>query len=168
MPGPFNPDHGTIPSEVTVTRDGPAVVVCGVSLSADAATEVVRRINQCLRRIEEERWQEERAARAELRAAELALRRLEEDLAFDHERARLGREHAAKRRQVGLLAVSQAGESADLTRARFQAGKALSAELITVEARLADARLQLAAAEADLISSDLAYRRAAGLPLISR
>jgi outer membrane protein TolC len=38
----------------------------------------------------------QRAARAELRAAELALRRLEEDLAFDHERARLGREHAAK------------------------------------------------------------------------
>jgi outer membrane protein TolC len=110
----------------------------------------------------------QRAARAELRAAELALRRLEADLAFDHERARLGREHAAKRRQVGLLAVSQAAESAELTRARFQAGKALSAELITVEARLADARLQLAAAEADLISSDLAYRRAAGLPLIPR
>jgi outer membrane protein TolC len=110
----------------------------------------------------------QRAARAELRAAELALRRLEADLAFDHERARLGREHAAKRRQVGLLAVRQAEESAALTRERFQAGKALSAELITVEARLAEARLQLAIAESELISSDLAFRRAAGLPLLTR
>ena len=44
MTGPYPPDHGTVPSEVTVTRDGDHVVVCGVRLSEDAAWLVSRLI----------------------------------------------------------------------------------------------------------------------------
>ena len=101
-----------------------------------------------------------RAARAELRAAEIALRKLEAEMGFDLARARLLSGQADSRIRVSAMAVEQADESARLTRERFQAGKALSAELISVEARLAEARLQLAAAESDQVSARIALRRA--------
>ena len=101
-----------------------------------------------------------RAARAELRAAEIALRKLEAEMGFDLARARLLSVQADSRIRVSAMAVEQADESARLTRERFQAGKALSAELISVEARLAEARLQLAAAESDQVSARIALRRA--------
>ncbi len=107
-----------------------------------------------------------RAARAELRAAEAALRKLESELAFDLARARLLVGQADNRLSVARLAVEQADESARLTRERFQAGRALSAELIGVEARLADARQHLAAAESDQIASRVALRRAQGQSLL--
>lgn len=107
-----------------------------------------------------------RAARAELRAAETALRKLESELAFDLARATLLVGQADDRLRVARLAVEQADESARLTRERFQAGRALSAELIGVEARLAEARLQLAAAESDQVASRVALRRAQGRPLL--
>ena len=44
MGGPFLPTVGEVPSEVTVTRDGDHVVVCGVRLSEDAAWLVSRLI----------------------------------------------------------------------------------------------------------------------------
>lgn len=106
-----------------------------------------------------------RAARAELRAAETSLRKLETEMAFDLARARLLREQADNRLRVSAQAVEQADESARLTRERFQAGKALSAELISVEARLAEARLQLAAAVSDQVSARIALRRAMAQPL---
>jgi outer membrane protein TolC len=106
-----------------------------------------------------------RAARAELRAAEIALRKLEAEMGFDLARARLLSGQADSRIRVSAMAVEQADESARLTRERFQAGKALSAELISVEARLAEARLQLAAAESDQVSARIALRRALAQPL---
>lgn len=106
-----------------------------------------------------------RAARAELRAAETSLRQVEAEMAFDLARSRLLREQADNRVRVSAQAVEQADESARLTRERFQAGKALSAELISVEARLAEARLQLAAAESDQVSARIALRRALAQPL---
>ncbi len=106
-----------------------------------------------------------RAARAELRAAETSLRKLEAEMAFDLARARLLREQADNRLKVSAQAVEQAEESARLTRERFQAGKALSAELISVEARLAEVRLQLASAEADQVAARIAQRRALAQPL---
>jgi outer membrane protein TolC len=106
-----------------------------------------------------------RAARAELRAAEVSLRKIEAEMGFDLARARLFREQADNRLRVSAMAVEQADESARLTRERFQAGKALSAELISVEARLAEARLQLAAAESDQVSARIALRRALAQPL---
>jgi outer membrane protein TolC len=106
-----------------------------------------------------------RATRAELRAAEVSLRKIEAEMGFDLARARLFREQADNRLRVSAMAVEQADESARLTRERFQAGKALSAELISVEARLAEARLQLAAAESDQVSARIALRRALAQPL---
>jgi outer membrane protein TolC len=108
----------------------------------------------------------ERAARAELRSAELALRQLEAELAFQLARAQLLLAQADQRFTVAHLAVEQAEESARLTRERFQAGRALSAELIGVEARLAEVRLQLATAESAQVSTRIALRRAQGAPLI--
>jgi outer membrane protein TolC len=108
----------------------------------------------------------ERAARAELRSAELALRQLEAEMAFELARAQLLLTQADQRFTVAQLAVEQAEESARLTRERFQAGRALSAELIGVEARLAEVRLQLATAESARISTRIALRRAQGAPLI--
>lgn len=107
----------------------------------------------------------ERAARAELRAAEASLRKVEAEMAFDLARARLLRGQAEGRLKVGAQALAQAEESARLTRERFQVGKVLSAELISVEARLAEARLQFAAAESDLVAARVALRRSAALPL---
>lgn len=107
-----------------------------------------------------------RAARAELRAAETALRKLEAEMAFDLARTKLLVGQADNRLRVARLAVEQADESARLTRERFQAGRALSAELIGVEARLADASLQLAAAESDQVAARVALRRAQGRPLL--
>ena len=45
MGGPFLPSVGEVPSEVTVTRDGDHVVVCGVRLSTEAAILLSRKIN---------------------------------------------------------------------------------------------------------------------------
>lgn len=107
-----------------------------------------------------------RAARAELRAAETAFRKLESELAFDLARAQLLVAQADNRQSVARLAVEQAAESARLTRERFQIGRALSAELIGVEARLAESRLQLVSAESDQVTARVAVRRAQGQPLL--
>lgn len=64
MTGPYPPDHGTVQSEVTVTRDGDHVVVCGVRMTEEEAQDLTRRINGFLRLLEGERWQKERAAKA--------------------------------------------------------------------------------------------------------
>lgn len=40
MTGPYPPDHGTVPTDVTVTRDGGHVVVCGVRLTEEEARRV--------------------------------------------------------------------------------------------------------------------------------
>ena len=45
MGGPFLPSVGEVPSEVTVTRDGDHVVVCGVRLPTEAAILLSRKIN---------------------------------------------------------------------------------------------------------------------------
>jgi len=106
-----------------------------------------------------------RAARAELRAAELSLRKLEAEMAFDLAKARLTATQADARVPVARQAVGLAEESARLTHERFDAGKALSAELIAVEARLAESRLLLLSAESEQVVARLSLRRALALPL---
>lgn len=61
MSGPYPPDHGTVPTEVTVTRDGDHVVVCGVRLTEEEARQVAGKINGCLARLNGERWERRRA-----------------------------------------------------------------------------------------------------------
>lgn len=94
------------------------------------------------------------AARVRLAAAELAqaqarLRQARLGLTLEIERARLAHAAARERLAVTAEAVAQAEESAALSRARFEAGVLLAADLIGVEARLLETRLHRIEAEAD-------------------
>jgi outer membrane protein TolC len=106
-----------------------------------------------------------RQAEAERDAARAGASQNELGLHLRLEQALLAHRLAREQVDVARRAVAQADESARLSRERFAAGALLSAELIGVETRLVDARLQLTQAEAAerVASADL--RRAAGLPL---
>ncbi len=106
-----------------------------------------------------------RQARAELAQAQELLRKLQLGISLEIEQARLANADAAERLQVSTRTVSQAEESAQLSRARFEKGALLSADLIGVESRLLEARLRRSMAEAEERSSLAELRRAAGLPL---
>ena len=57
MSGPYLPDHGERPTEVTVTRDGTHVVVCGVlATSAAIRRERVAREQRQRQEAEEREW----------------------------------------------------------------------------------------------------------------
>lgn len=82
MTGPYQPDHGTVPSEVTVTRDGDTVLVCGVRLSEDEARRVAGVIFHHMDVIRNERETAKRQAEAlrrrrEWRAGAVAVAELE-------------------------------------------------------------------------------------------
>ena len=65
MTGPYPPDHGTVPTEVTVTRDGEHVVVAGVRLTEADARRVADAIQSHAAEIRREHWraQEEESER---------------------------------------------------------------------------------------------------------
>jgi outer membrane protein TolC len=107
----------------------------------------------------------ERTARAELRAAEAGLQQVEAEMAFDLARSQLLQQQIVQRLKLAKLSLEQAAESARLTRERFKAGKVLSAELIAVEARLADMQMQLALVEGEQVAAQIALRRSLGLSL---
>jgi len=65
---------------------------------------------------------------------------------------------------VTQQAVSQASESAELTRVRFQQGAAISTQLMDAETALLSARVRRAEAEADQQISIAALRKALALP----
>jgi len=106
-----------------------------------------------------------RQARAELAQAQELLRKLQLGISLEIEQARLAHADAAERLQVSTRTVAQAEESAQLSRARFEKGALLSADLIGVESRLLEARLRRSMAEAEERSSLAELRRATGLPL---
>jgi outer membrane protein TolC len=90
-----------------------------------------------------------RLAEAELAQVRAALRQAELGLALETERARLGHAAARERLAVSARTVDQAEESAALSRARFEQGALLAADLIGAESRLVEARLRRSVAEAD-------------------
>jgi len=108
-----------------------------------------------------------RAAAAELAQAKEDLRRAELAIGLEVERARLAHQDAVERLQVMAGAVTQAEESASLSRARFSQGVLLTSELLGSESRLMETRLgrTLAAADERLALVDL--RRAHGLPVVT-
>ena len=89
------------------------------------------------------------------------------NISFEVERARLAYEQANERLEVTAKMVTQARESAELSRARFEEGVILSSELIDTETRLTEARARRAIARAwrNIALADL--RRALGQPLFS-
>ncbi len=86
------------------------------------------------------------AAKARERAAQEKVRRTELSLKMELEAARLAHELALAQKEVAARQVDQAIEAAELSRERFSAGTLLSTELIGVESRLIDTRVQLAIA----------------------
>lgn len=105
-------------------------------------------------------------AKAQLREAREQQRKLRRALEVELEEARLAHELALAQREVARKQVRQARESAELSRQRFAAGTLLSTELIGVESRLTEARVQLALATARERTAMASLRRAAGLPVL--
>jgi outer membrane protein TolC len=106
-----------------------------------------------------------REANAQLAVARAEARRLSLDLQLQLASARLAHELARSQLEVTARQVEQAAESAAISRARFESGDLLSAELIGAETRLMEARMRrsMAATSERVAAAEL--RRAAGLPL---
>lgn len=86
------------------------------------------------------------AAQARERAAQEKVRRTVLSLKMELEGARLAHELALAQKEVAEKQVQHAIEAAELSRERFSAGTLLSTELIGVESRLINTRVQLAIA----------------------
>jgi outer membrane protein len=108
-----------------------------------------------------------RQARAELAQVKEMLRKATLGIGLEAEQARLAHEDAVERLTVSTRAVEQADESAVLTRARFEKGAVLIADLIGVEGRLIEARMRRAVAAADERIALAELRCALGLPLFT-
>jgi outer membrane protein TolC len=108
-----------------------------------------------------------RQSSSELAQAKEMLRKASLGIGLEVEQARLAYEDAHGRLSVTAQAVAQAEESAALSRARYEKGLLLTAELIGAEQRLIDARTRRAFATADELTAVADYRRALGLPLLS-
>jgi outer membrane protein len=85
-------------------------------------------------------------------------------LDLEVEQARLDLKAADERMAVTGKSVEQANESAQLTRARFEQGPALSTQLIDSETALVAARVRRAEARANQGIAIAALRKALGLP----
>jgi outer membrane protein len=105
-----------------------------------------------------------RQAEAELAQVREMLRKATLGAGLEVEQARLSYDDAVERMAVTGRAVQQAEESAALSRARFDKGALLTADLIGVEGRLIEARMRRAVAEADERIALAELRRALGLP----
>lgn len=105
-----------------------------------------------------------REARANLDSAHEEQRKLALALGLEVDQAQLELKAAAERLMVTQEAVSQASQSADLTRARFEQGAALPTQLMDAETALVSARVRRAEAEADQRIAVAALRKALGLP----
>jgi outer membrane protein len=86
------------------------------------------------------------AAKAREKVSLEQVHRTELSLQMELEESRLAHELAIAQKDVAAKQVDQAIEAAELSRERFSAGTLLSTELIGVESRLIDSRVQLAIA----------------------
>jgi outer membrane protein TolC len=103
-------------------------------------------------------------ANAQVQVANEEERRVTLALDLELEQARLELKTADERLAVSEQAVSQASQSAELNRARFGQGLALSTQLIDSETALVAARVRRAEAEADRRIAIAALRKALALP----
>ena len=108
-----------------------------------------------------------RQSASEVAQVKEMLRKATLGIGLEVEQARLAHATAGERLLVTDQVVAQAEESAALSRARFEKGLLLSADLIGVEGRLIEARMRRAFAAADERIAIADYRRALGLPLLS-
>ena len=108
-----------------------------------------------------------RQSASELAQVKEMLRKATLGIGLEVEQARLAHATARERLAVTDQAVAQAEESAALSRARFEKGLLLTADLIGVESRLIETQMRHALAVADERIAVADYRRALGLPLLS-
>jgi outer membrane protein TolC len=108
-----------------------------------------------------------RQALAELSQVREMTRKATLGIGLEVEQARLVHEDCLERLAVSEQAVAQAEEAASLSRARFEKGALLVAELIGVESRLIEVRMRRMFALADERSSLADLRRAVGLPILN-
>ena len=104
-----------------------------------------------------------RQATAELAQVKEMMRKATLGIGLEVEQARLAVADARERLAVSGRSVEQATESAALSRARFEKGALLTADLIGVESRLIEARMRRTVAEADERLALAELRRALGL-----
>jgi outer membrane protein TolC len=104
-----------------------------------------------------------RQSAAELAQVKEMLRKASLGIALEVRQASLAHDDAKERLSVSSRAVEQAEESASLTRARFEKGAVLVADLIGVESRLVETRMRRTLAEADERIALTELRRALGL-----
>jgi outer membrane protein TolC len=105
-----------------------------------------------------------REARAQLESLREQERKTRLWLDLEAEQARLNLQEASERLAVTEKAVTQAAESVELTRARFEQGLALATQLIDAETALTGARVRRAEAQTDQRIALAALRKALGLP----
>lgn len=105
-----------------------------------------------------------RQADAELQSACEQQRQLRLALDLELERARLDLAAADERIALMRHAVTNAAESAILTRARFEQGQALATQLMDAETTLLSTRVRLTEAEGDKHIAVAALRKALGVP----
>ncbi len=105
-----------------------------------------------------------REAEAQLEMAREEERKLRLALDLEAEQARLDVDTAKERLKVTEQAIALASESAQLVRARFEQGMALSTGVIDAETALLTARVRRAEAEAGQRIAIAALRKALGLP----
>lgn len=108
-----------------------------------------------------------RQALAELSQVREMTRKASLGIGLEVEQARLVHEDCLERLAVSERAVDQAEEAAALSRARFEKGALLVAELIGVESRLMEVRMRRTVALADERISLAELRRAVGLPILN-
>ncbi|MEX2043789.1 MAG: TolC family protein [Opitutus sp.] len=104
-----------------------------------------------------------RQAQVDVTQVKEHLRQATLGISFEVEQARMAHANARERLAVSASAVAQAGESAALSRARFEQGSLLASDLIGVESRLIEARMRRTLAEADELIALADLRRAVGL-----
>ena len=107
-----------------------------------------------------------RQAVAELAQVKDQLRKATLGIGLEVEQARLAHADAIERLAVTEEAVAQAEESAALSRARFEQGALLTAELIGSESRLIEMQMSHTLAVSDERIALIELHRALGLPLI--
>lgn len=105
-----------------------------------------------------------REAEAAVEAALEQERKFELAIELEVAQARLKLQEADQRLEVTSQATSQAQESAELTRSRFEQGLALATQLIDAETALTAAQVRRTEADADRLVAVAALRRALGLP----
>lgn len=104
-----------------------------------------------------------RQAQADVAQVKEFLRQAALGIGLEVEQARHACDNARERLAVSAQTVAQAEESAALSRARFEQGALLAADLIGVESRLIEARMRRTIAAADERIALAELRRAVGL-----